>query len=217
MVKEAGYKPLDMKTWARTPYYNYYAHGSKGMCAMTAEIDISALAKKAGDGIYIPLLYAVTKVINGHQEFRVGYCKENGELMIWDYVSTVHRVFHPDTETFTRICTDWNNDYKAFAKAAKADIDNAEKCATLNADEFPDSVFELSYVPWVHYSSVNMKMSESGKYLAPIVTIGKAEEIDGKTKIPLTMQISHAVADGFHIARFFREVAEESQRLADAI
>ena len=48
MVKEAGYKPLDMKTWARTPYYNYYAHGSKGMCAMTADIDISALAKKVG-------------------------------------------------------------------------------------------------------------------------------------------------------------------------
>ena len=214
MVKEAGYKPLDMKTWARTPYYNYYAHGSKGMCAMTAEIDITALAKKAGDGIFVPLLYAITKVINSRQEFRVGYCKENGELMIWDYVSTIHRVFHPETETFTRVCTEWKQDYKEFAKGAAADIAAGEKCATLNADEFPDSVFEVSYVPWLHYSSVNMKMSESGKYLAPIVTIGAAQDINGKTMIPLTMQISHAVADGFHIARFFKEVTEEAEALA---
>ena len=116
MVKEAGYKPLDMKTWARTPYYNYYAHGSKGMCAVTADLDITALAKKAGDDIFIPLLYAITKVINGRQEFRVGYCKENGELMVWDYVSPIHRVFHPDTETFTRVCTEWKENYKDFAK-----------------------------------------------------------------------------------------------------
>lgn len=218
MVKEAGYKPLDMKTWARTPYYNYYAHGSKGMCAVTADLDITALAKKAGlDKLYIPLLYCVTKVINARKEFRVGYCKENGELMVWDYVSPIHRVFHPDTETFTRVCTEWKEDYKDFAKGAAADIAAGEKCATLNADEFPDSVFELSYVPWLHYSSVNMKMSESGKYLAPIVTVGKAEEIGGATKIPLTMQISHAVADGFHIARFFEEVKQEAEKLAASL
>ncbi len=214
MVKEAGYKPLDMKAWARTPYYNYYAHGSKGMCAVTADLDISALAKKAGaENIYIPVLYCITKVINRQEEFRVGYCKENGELMTWDYVCPIHRVFHPENETFTRICTDWNADFKKFEANVKADIARAEKCAALNADEFPDSVFEVSYVPWLHFSSVNMKMSESGRYLAPILTIGKAEEIDGKIKVPLTMQISHAVADGFHIARFFKEVVEESEKI----
>ena len=176
------------------------------------------MAKKAGqDKIYIPMLYAVTKVINARKEFRVGYCKENGELMVWDYISPIHRVFHPDTETFTRVCTEWKENYKEFAKGAEADIANGEKCATLNADEFPDSVFELSYVPWLRYTSVNMKMSESGKYLAPIVTVGKAEEIDGKIKLPLTMQISHAVADGFHIARFFKEVTEECEKLAASL
>ncbi len=218
MVKEAGYKPLDMKTWARTPYYNYYAHGSKGMCAVTAELDISALAKKCGnENIFVPLLYAITKTINSRQEFRVGYCKENGELMIWDYVSPIHRVFHPATETFTRVCTEWKEDYASFAKGAEADIAKGEKSTALNAEEFPESVFEVSYVPWLHYSSVNMKMSESGKYLAPIVTIGKAQEISGAVNIPLTMQISHAVADGFHIARFFEEVKKESEALAASL
>ena len=46
------------------------------------------------------------------------------------------------------------------------------------------------------------------------MTIGKAEEIGGAVKIPLTMQISHAVADGFHIARFFKEVTETAEKLA---
>ena len=37
------------------------------------------------------------------------------------------------------------------------------------------------------------------------------------TKIPLTMQISNAVADGFHIARFFEEVKKETEALAAAM
>lgn len=218
MIKEAGYKPLDMKTWTRTPYYNYYAHGSKGMCAVTAELDVSALSEKCGEeNIFIPLLYCITKVINAHEEFRVGYCKENGELMVWDYICPIHRVFHPETETFTRICTDWTADYKAFASAAAADIARGEKCSALNAEEFPDSVFEVSYVPWLHFTSVNTKMSESGKYLAPIVTIGGAQKSSAKSTVPLTMQISHAVADGFHIARFFKEMEKETENLAKSL
>lgn len=213
----AGYKPIDMKKWPRTPYYNYYAHGSKGMCAITANVEITNLYKMVqakNIDLYTAMLYLSTLVINNHEEFRVGYCADNGELMTWDYLEPIYRVFHEKDETFTRICTKWNKDFNIFNESAKADIAAGEKLEGLNAPNLPENAYETSYVPWVHYSSVNLKMSESGKYLAPIVTIGKAEEKDGKVFIPLTMQISHAVADGFHIARFFNEVQAEGENLA---
>ena len=33
--------------------------------------------------------------------------------------------------------------------------------------------------------------------------------------MPLTMQIHHAVADGFHIARFFDDIQSEIKELTD--
>ena len=44
--------------------------------------------------------------------------------------------------------------------------------------------------------------------MAPVVTWGKYEDEGDKTLMPLTMNIHHAVADGFHLSRFFNEVQE---------
>ena len=50
-------------------------------------------------------------------------------------------------------------------------------------------------------------MFDEGKFLAPVVTWGRFEKAeDGKLLMPLTMNIHHAVADGFHLSRFFTEV-----------
>jgi len=216
----SGYKPIDMSIWPRTPYYNYYAHGSKGMCAITADIDITSLysmIQKQSKDLYITMIYLTTLVINKHEEFRVGYCKDNGELMIWDSLEPIYRIFHEEDETFTRIFTPWNKDFNAFYKSVTDDMEKGKSLKGLNGPNLPDNAYESSYVPWIHYSSVNIKMSESGKHLAPIVTVGTADEKDGKVSIPLTMQISHAVADGFHIARFFKEVKDEAEKLAKSL
>ncbi|MFQ8705882.1 MAG: CatA-like O-acetyltransferase [Thomasclavelia sp.] len=44
------------------------------------------------------------------------------------------------------------------------------------------------------------------KFLASVITWGKYEAENNKLILPLTMNIHHAVADGFHISRFFNEV-----------
>ena len=44
--------------------------------------------------------------------------------------------------------------------------------------------------------------------LAPVITWGKNEVEQEKYLMPLSMNIHHAVADGFHLSRFFIEVQE---------
>ena len=49
---------------------------------------------------------------------------------------------------------------------------------------------------------------DKGKFLAPAITWGEYEMLHGRYMMPLTMNIHHAVADGFHLCRFFNEVQE---------
>jgi chloramphenicol O-acetyltransferase type A len=220
MDMTAGYKSIDMDTWPRRECYDYYATGSKCMCAISADIDVTDLYRKAvtaKKNFEVAVLYVITNVLNRHEEFRVGYCKENGRLMIWDYINPVHRVFHEDTEMFSRIWTKYDTDFTKFYIAALHNITEGLKLKTVNQPEIPENNFEISFIPWLHFSAINTKMSESGKYLAPVITVGKVEEINGKFMMPFTMQISHAVADGFHIARAFNETAEESKKLAASL
>ena len=220
MEMTAGYKSIDMDTWPRRECYEYYATGSKCMCAISADIDVTDLYKKTAalkKDFDVAILYVTTKVLNRHEEFRVGYCRENGRLMIWDYINPVHRVFHEETETFSRIWTRNDSDFGSFYDTAQKNIADGLKLKSVNQPEIPENNFEISFIPWLHFTAINTKMSESGKYLAPVITVGKVEEINGRYMMPFTMQISHAVADGFHIARAFNETAEEAKKLAAAL
>lgn len=220
MEMTAGYKSIDMKTWPRRECYEYYARGSKCMCAISAEIDVGALWEKtrgSQEDFEIAVMFAIAKVLNAHPEFRVGYCRENGQLMIWDCINPVHRVFHEDTETFSRVWTKYSDNFAAFREDARRNISAGLALKTVNAHDIPDNNFEISFIPWLRFSAVNTKMSEGGKYFAPIVTAGKVEEENGKAMMPITMQISHAVADGFHIARAFNETQIASRALAESL
>ena len=70
----------------------------------------------------------------------------------------------------------------------------------------PLNTFDISCLPWLHYTAFDLHGFDEGRYLAPVITWGKYADYGGKLQLPLTLQIHHAVADGFHAARFFADV-----------
>ncbi len=77
-----------------------------------------------------------------------------------------------------------------------------------SSEPLPPNIFNVSCLPWLVYSSLDLHVFDEAAYLAPVITWGRFHRKDKQTVIPLTMQIHHAAADGFHIARFFRETEE---------
>lgn len=77
------------------------------------------------------------------------------------------------------------------------------------------NTFDVSCLPWVRYKNFDIHVFDEGKYLAPVVTWGKYEIENGKTVLPLSMNIHHAVADGWHLSRFFVDVQEIINTLKD--
>ncbi|WP_448006911.1 CatA-like O-acetyltransferase [Agromyces bauzanensis] len=51
-------------------------------------------------------------------------------------------------------------------------------------------------------------MDGGTRHLLPIFTIGRYVERDGRTLMPLAVQIHHAAADGFHTARLVGDIRE---------
>ena len=72
----------------------------------------------------------------------------------------------------------------------------------------PPNTFDVSCLPWVRYRSFDMHIFDSGTYLAPVVTWGKYAREGARTVLPVSLNIHHAVADGFHLSRFFLELQE---------
>ena len=44
--------------------------------------------------------------------------------------------------------------------------------------------------------------------MQPIFTMGKYQEENGRTLLPLAIQVHHGVCDGFHLCRFVNSLQE---------
>lgn len=66
----------------------------------------------------------------------------------------------------------------------------------------PSNSFNISMIPWLTFTSFNINVFSDGKYLLPIFTLGKYFEDNEKRLIPLSIQVPHAVCDGYHVGKF---------------
>ena len=204
-----NYTTIDLNAWSRGNLFQFYIDKMRIVMSLTVDIDVKNLklySKKTGIPFYPLMLWVVSKVINNHDEFKYSWDNE-GNLIRWDYVSPSYTDFHSDDENFTKMVTEYSDDLTEFYGRVMADRERYKNDRAM-LDNQPLNFFDVSCLPWVKYKHFDVHVFDEGKFLAPVVTWGKYEQTEDKLLMPLTMNIHHAVADGFHLSRFFNEVQE---------
>lgn len=203
------YTTIDLKAWDRGNLFQFYIDKMRIVMSLTVDIDVTNLkiyAKKKGVDFYPLMLWVVSKTVNAHDEFKYSWDTE-GNLIKWDYVSPSYTDFHSEDETFTKMVTEYSEDLFAFCSRVQTDRERYQNDRAVLENQ-PLNFFDVSCLPWVKYKHFDVHVFDEGKFLAPVVTWGKYEQENGRLMMPLTMNIHHAVADGFHLSRFFNEVQE---------
>lgn len=77
----------------------------------------------------------------------------------------------------------------------------------------PPNVFTISSIPWVSFTGFNLNLPKATDYLLPIFTTGKYFQENGKTWLPIAIQVHHAVCDGYHLSRFVNELQKSIHTL----
>ena len=204
-----NYTTIDLNAWSRGNLFQFYIDKMRIVMSLTVDIDVQNLklySKKTGIPFYPLMLWVVSKVINNHDEFKYSWDNE-GNLIRWDYVSPSYTDFHNNDENFTKMVTEYSDDLTEFYGRVMADRERYKNDRAM-LDNQPLNFFDVSCLPWVKYKHFDVHVFDEGKFLAPVVTWGKYEQTEDKLLMPLTMNIHHAVADGFHLSRFFNEVQE---------
>lgn len=200
-----NFKIIDRKNWDREEYFNHYFSNIPCTYSMTVKLDITKIINSK-QKIYPTMLYFISKVVNNHKEFRMALTQD-GEVGFFEELFPCYTVFHKDTELFSNIWTEYSNDYETFCKSYQRDIDEFGSINKMEAKpNTPNNTFPVSMIPWVSFEGFNLNLQKGYDYLLPIFTIGKYYEESGKYIIPLSIQVHHAVCDGFHLCRFINEL-----------
>src|SRR5690606_29091600 len=115
-------------------------------------------------------IYLVTRVINAHAAFRMGYDRD-GAFGYWDRLEPLYTIFDRESESFSGIWTAASDDFRAFHAAYLSDASaHAGMGRLLPKQPIPDNVFSVSMIPWTSFTGFNLNIRNNRRHLLPIVT-----------------------------------------------
>jgi chloramphenicol O-acetyltransferase type A len=205
------FEPIDLSTWNRKEYFEYYFREVPCNFSMTLNLDLTTLLpaiKKQGIKLYPIMVYLISAAVNKHKPFRTAF-DTKGVLGVYDILHPFYTLFQKESETFTNLWTEFTPRFSTFYEKYLLDVQTYGQVKRLVAkpDE-PPNVFTISSCPWTSFTSLHLNLPKSMDYLLPIFTLGKYFEQAGKIQLPLAIQVHHAVCDGFHVAQFVNDLQE---------
>ncbi len=172
--------------------------------------ELVRFSKETDTKFYLNFLYLLCKALNSRDDYKMAYLWQMDELICYDVINPIQYVFHEDTEVFTLVYTEYDENYDRFYEAALQDLEKGKETREygLDAENHPNW-FDASYISWLSYDALNIELPDGYLYFLPIVNWGKYSEEDGKLRMPVTVRMNHAIADGYMIANVFRLLEKE--------
>nr|WP_122013439.1 CatA-like O-acetyltransferase [Maliibacterium massiliense] len=209
------FEKIDRTTWQRAEIFAHFIKDVKCVLCINADVDVTGFVmalKGRGMRFYPSFLHVVSAAVNRRAELRMGRDAQ-GNVGFWQCVWPSYIDFHQQDEQFTRLVTPYDADFFTFYARVTRDLARHDQVRGFALAARPTNVFDVSCLPWIHYRAFDMHVFDEGTYLAPVITWGRyAPDASGRLQLPLTLQVHHACCDGYHVARFFRDVAEEMEQ-----
>lgn len=208
-----NYKVIDREKYYRKGVYNHFTMDCKCSVSMTVKIDVTDLvlySKQTQTKFYINFLYILCKVLNSRDDYKMNYDWKKDELICFDKIHPIQYVFHEDTETCSPVYTTYYEEYQTFYNGALKDLEKAKQTReyVLDSVHHPNW-FDASYISWLSYESLNIELPDGYLYFLPIVNWSKYVVENNQYKMPVTIRMNHAIADGYLVANVFKKLEEE--------
>lgn len=198
---------INMEQAPRREQYAYFRTFANPYVGLTVNVDITGLmpGKARGESLFLLTLYAVSRAANSVPELRR---RIRGEQVV-EYANcpSSHTVAL-DNGAYCYCQLEVNRTLEDFLVYAAEAQDYARDHPTLEDGEDGESLFFVSCVPWLSYTSMIQPVPVPADS-NPRITWGKYFRQGEQTLMPVTLLAHHALVDGIHIARFYEALDRE--------
>ncbi len=203
---------IDLATWPRRKHFEVFNAFDYPHINLCANVEITALhsfVKQHALSLNITLVYLFATVANAIPEFR---------QRIRDRQVVEHEVVHPSSTIMTEgdlfsFCTiPYVQDYATFAQQAAAISAHFKAHPRLEDEPGQDDLLFMTSIPWVSFTSLQHPIRLHPVDSVPRISWGKFFAEGSALKLPLSVQVHHALMDGVHLGRYFTQVQEVLDR-----
>ncbi|WP_260288525.1 type A chloramphenicol O-acetyltransferase [Peribacillus aracenensis] len=210
---------IDRENWYRKEYFEHYLQ-QQTTFSITNEINITVLMKnlkKKNYKLYPAFIFMVTNIVNSHREFKTSFNPE-GNLGYWSEILPSYTIFDKKTYTFSSIWSPNVSRFSEFHSQYEKDVEEYNGTGSLfPKTPVPDNNIPISMIPWSSFTAFNLNINNGGDFLLPIITGGKYSQTKDEWFLPVSLQIHHAVCDGYHASVFMNDLQRFADESADWI
>lgn len=205
-------KRIDMNSYPRRAHFEYFKSMAYPYAGMTVNVDITELyntIKKNSLPFFLTVLYTAANAANGVPELRRRI--QDGGIVEYDFCPASYTLALEDG-TFCYCRLDCNMPYGEFIEYAKQQQNKARDEKSIDDGEDIDSMFFVSCIPWVSFTSLIQPVpcpADSN----PRITFGKYFKEGDTVLMPVSLLVHHSLADGLHISQFYGNFSKVSEKL----
>ena len=194
---------LDLDRWPRRAHFEFFRRYDLPWFNLCAPVDATALRRRSrapgGPSFTLAVFHAALAAANQVEPFR--YRIRGDAVAVHDRVHGGSTALRGD-DTFAFAYFDYDPDLGRFAAAARLALDRARAGAGLVARP-DDDLCHFSVIPWVAFTSVTNARRLDRDDSVPKIVFGRAHDDAGRWRLPVSVEVHHALMDGLHVGQFF--------------
>jgi chloramphenicol O-acetyltransferase type A len=199
---------LDLETWPRRDLFEFYRSFDKPYFNLCTRLDVtdllSALSARKHISVSLAYHYFALRTANEIEPFR--YRLRDGKVVVLDVIHGGTTVLLPN-ESFGLAYFHYDPNFATFYEgASRAVTDALGKGGGLKLEETDDDRLHFTTIPWISFTSFSHARNWKREESATKIAFGKFVEEGGRTWLPISVEVHHALMDGLHVGRFLSQL-----------
>lgn len=200
---------LDVANWSRRELFEFFKGYTNPYFNVCARLDVTELVSLVRDrpGVKVSAAfhYFALRVANETEPFR--YRLRDDKVFVYDVINGGSTVLLPN-ESFAFAYFDYNPDFDGFVRDAGQAFDLIRTGSGPLKPTMKDDVIYFTSLPWISFTSFAHARNKGRGDSIPRIVFGKFDQEGGRLKLPVSVEVHHALMDGLHVGRFFNRLEE---------
>lgn len=207
-----NYKEINIEKWKRKDIFKLFKTYNDPYFNITFEVDVSNLYRQCRyhkHSFFLASLYLSNKAANAVDGFKLRFFGD--KVIAYDKIDLGSTILLGDN-TFTFCYFDYIEDFEKFHSAGQMAIDSIKEGSIFEPKDDKTDIIHYSVLPWLVLSGFKHARKGDRFDAIPKIVFGKVHEIFNKKMMPVSVELHHALADGWDIGQYCEIFQKELNR-----
>jgi chloramphenicol O-acetyltransferase type A len=199
---------LDIENWSRRELFEFfigYANPYFNVCVQMDVTEFLTFVRARAAKVSLALHYFALRVANEIEPFR--YRLKDGKVVVFDSIHGGTTVLLPN-ESFAYAYFEYQPDFEKFAGEMGKAVETVRTSTAPLKPTMRDDVIYHTTLPWISFTSFMHARTPGRGDSIPRIVFGKFVDSGGRTMMPISVEVHHALMDGLHVGRYLDRLSE---------